>query len=134
MDLKTLAIDNDPVEFELIHLKTGEPTGVVFKLVGLDHDKPRTLDRRFAKQKIQKAQKSGTLKNVIKSWDFEETQDQKIQMICACIVGWSGLTKGEKELKYSEKAAYDLLSDPTLAWIVDELEKFVSDRANFMKG
>ena len=134
MDLKTLSIDNDPVDFELIHLKTGEKTGVVFHLVGLDHERPKEVERRQAKQKIQRAQKSGSLNKVIKTWDFDEAQQQKVEIICACISGWKGLTKDEKELKYTPQAALDLLSDPKLAWIVEEIEKFVTDRANFMKG
>lgn len=108
---------------EIIDTETSEP--VTLKVVGAESDVYKEAQRRITNQKLSKAKGKKDI-----SFTAEELEAFRIQLIAACIRGWSHIGLGEaKELPYSEQNAKRLLV--TAPWILEQVETFVGDRANF---
>lgn len=108
-------------EYELIHPITGDATGVVFKLVGHDSKQFRDKAREIFKAKQGK-----------KSDDFLATEIENQDLVAACIVGWN---EGAEEAfgPYSERRANEVIKMDELVYVREQLELFVSKRANFFR-
>jgi hypothetical protein len=109
-------------EYDLIHPVTGEATGVVFKMVGHDSKQFRDKAREIFKTKQGK-----------KTSDFLDTDVENQDLVAACIVGWN---EGAEEAfgPYSEKRANEVIKMDELVYVREQLELFVSKRANFFRG
>lgn len=130
MDLSTVKIDNDPVDLVIKHPKTNENTDVVFKVIGHDSDDYKTVDRLITKEVLKKYASKGMID--ISKIPTEDAEDMRLRRIAACVVGWSGLTEDEKEVKFSKFECTRILSQ--YPFFADQVEDFCADRANFIKG
>lgn len=99
----------------------GEPTEVIFKVVGKESKRHKEVLNR---QPI-KAIENPTL------GDFDNVE---VQLTAACIVGWTGLTENGAPLAYSPEKALEIISTPELGYIRSQVEAFIMDRANFFRG
>jgi hypothetical protein len=111
-----------PLEIEM---PTGEKTGIVFQIVGQDSKAFRTTAKRIAEANL-KRQDAATV---------DEMYNQSIELVCSCVVGWSGLEQdgSDQPLEYSPEKALELLSNPELQFIREQVEAFITQRATFFQ-
>lgn len=112
-----------PIAADLaITLPSGEETGIVFKVLGQDS----TAFRKGAKAMASAFQQ-----------DDKPTPDvmERInnEIYAGCIVSWSGLEENGAPLAYSPEKALELIAKPELTFIREQVEAFVSKRAQFFR-
>ena len=56
----------------------------------------------------------------------------EIELLAAVTIGWRGLEKNGKEVKFSQKAAKDLYQNAPA--VAQQLDQFIANRKNFIKG
>lgn len=128
MDLSTLNVvtaAQKPRDMKLLNPFNGEETGAVLHLLGYDAkpvgDALRELDR----------EKMSTLAKE----DFAAFQTQtKIAQVIAATVGWTDFVWEGKSADFSTDLLAEILSNPGMHWIADQVEAFARDRANFFPG
>lgn len=109
---------------EVVHPTMGA-TGVTLRLVGQDTKQFRDKAKQIAKSVVGK----GT-----KDVDLDAMQDQNLELVACCIVGWSGLEDDDgAELEYTPERALELIRNPELSFIKEQVEEFVADRKNFFR-
>ncbi len=125
MDISTLstsALSNDGAELKIRHPKTGKDTGIVFVLRGRDAKVYRKLTNEFRakamREKLDDPVEAAELKAV----------DSRV----ACTVTWKGMEKDGKEWEFSAERARELYTDEGYSWLVDQVDSFIQDRANFL--
>lgn len=112
-----------PVERDLPILDgEGNPTGIVFKVVGQDS----TLYREITKRHLRTVHENP-------KQDVDYFMSTATSLLAACIVGWTGLTEGGVEIPFSQAKAIDLLDRPGLLFVREQVEAYTSQRANFFR-
>ena len=107
----------------VIHPITGE-TDWILTIVGID-------SAEFNKSMSVKAQRLIDGKG---AQSIEERQKDAAELVAACIVGWTGLSSNGVQIPYSPEKALELISDPSLSWVKEQVETFVNTRANFFRS
>lgn len=120
-DLMTAPAHAAGAEFQLNSPIDGKPTDVYIKVRGIDSPE-MVKSFRSLQRKIVEAVRNN-----------EDTDQFQNEYIAGSIMSWKGITDEDgKEWKYSEKRAQELVdSSPAIA---NQIDKFVSNRANFTKG
>lgn len=121
MDLNNLRPQVTEME---IQDPAGNPTGVVFSLIGKD-------TKQF-RDKFKSIVKTNTAKKT-KEVDLDSLEEQNAELLATSIVGWKGLTEGGVEVPYSPDKALSIIKDPELAFIKEQVEEFIQDRKNFFR-
>lgn len=132
MDLSTLKIDNEPATLVLVHPVSGEKLDIEMQCVGLDSDQFKAVDRQLSKKRMMEAQRQGNVKKIVRSFDFDQDEEDNLTRLAACICGWKNVIENEKQVKFTKDAAVDVMKK--YPWIKDQIADFVSDRANFIKA
>jgi len=120
-DLMTAPAHEAGAEFRLNNPTTGKPTDAYIKVRGIDS--PQMVKSfRALQRKIVEAVKNG-----------DDTDGFQNEYISGSVIGWRGITGDDgNDWEYSEERAKQLVdSSPAVA---NQIDKFVSNRANFMKG
>lgn len=136
MDINALGLSDDPVVKELI-MPDGTKTGAFLHLVCTDHPKYLEAERKIQIRQLKKmADKGGNISFNIKDLDaiLDDNENVRIERATACVVGWDGITDNGEDLSFSEDNLKSLLSGNRTRWIVDFINDFASDRANFIKN
>lgn len=114
-------------------LKTDAGTDVVINVQGRDSQKFYDHQRK-------------QLKLIAKEGPDKVTPDELSQLVveqlAVCIIGWSksvnpffaGIDTPKGKGAYSHRLCVKLMEDGELAWLRDQLDDFLEDRANFFKG
>lgn len=125
MDISTLstaALSNDGAELEIRHPQTGKPTGIVIVLRGRDSKVYRQLTNEFrAKAMREKIDDP-----------INAAESKAVESRVACTVTWRGMVKDGKEWTFSADRARELYTDEGYGWLVDQIDQFIQDRANFL--
>lgn len=125
MDISTLstsALSNDGAELEIRHPQTGQSTGIVIVLRGRDSKVYRKLTNEF---------RAKAMREKIND-PVEAAETKAIDSRVACTVTWRGMEKDGKEWEFSAERARELYTDEGYAWLVDQIDTFIQDRANFL--
>jgi len=61
-----------------------------------------------------------------------DSEDERIKTIVSCTIGWRGFESKGKELEFTEENIKGLYVNAP--YILDQIDVFVGDRANFTKG
>ena len=109
------------VPYALVHPVTGEPMGVVFNLVGHDSKQFREKARNIFKAKQGKT-----------SEDFIQTENENQDLVASCIVGWNA-EADEAFGPYTPERAAEIVKMDELVYVREQIEMFVSKRANFFR-
>lgn len=136
MDIKKLAIPQNSVKKELI-MVDGTKTDIILHLISTDHPEYKKLDRKLTLKNFKKfADKKGGIDMSVSNLDeiLDNSEATNIERAAICIVGWEGMTEGGKPFSFSHEKATKLLSTEGADWIVDFVNEFVEERANFIKG
>lgn len=127
MDLTPLKVSDDAVEMEIFHPVTGEKMDITILVIGDDNAEYKQNARMVYKAALKKAPK-GNLEKLNSDLDEEFVFSLK----AAHIKGWKNIQQNEKPLKFSKENAVYLIQE--YPWIRDQIDEFVSERANFIKG
>lgn len=120
-DLAARAID-----VELHHPVSNEPIGVSIRVVGKNS---RQFKNKFY-ETVALAEKD--LKEATKADQLKIAEQRSVELIAACVVGWE-----DQEFfggPYTPERAFELLVQPELAWVKDQLEKAIVEDSSFFVG
>lgn len=122
--------DRPTGEYEALHPISGEPLGAFFTLRGPEHPKRKAVTHRLMREARERAA-SGA-----QPMDPAEDEVQALALLADNVVGWRGVLHKEtgEPLPYSETAALELVNDPELQWLVDQLIAATRRRALFIKA
>lgn len=148
MDLKDLDVAKfagEGFELALLNPKTQADTGLRITVLGRDSDIFRRLDSEQNRKRLAKMTKSGTVR--FNSLSTEELEADAIELMAVCTVRWSevptenggdeGLPKDSWEVDGEELACNRsnvIKVYKRFAWIREQVDAAISDRANFIKG
>lgn len=120
--LNTAELSESGVEMQLRHLVTGELLDAWITLCGQD-SKVYRQKRRELRSKSMQAKVADAV---------ELSEQHAMEVRVACTLGWRGLDEGNKPIKFSQEKALEIYTDPGYQWIVDQVDRFIGDRANFL--
>jgi hypothetical protein len=108
-----------------ITLPSGEATGIKLTLQGQDTKAFREAAKVFAAKQLERKDK------VV---DLNDLEKQRLELALVCLVDWSGVQEDDVDIPFSKTKARELLAMPELGFIVEQIEEFVTLRANFFRG
>jgi len=113
----------DPISGDVLKQDNGDP--VTIHLLGMDSKAFKQINRKQQRRRTEKMLKSRGNKI-----DYSVSEEDRAEMLAAVTTGWSpGLEEDGEIIEYSEDAAYDLYLK--YAWIAEQADKFIAERANF---
>lgn len=62
----------------------------------------------------------------------EKDQEQTTDLLVACTLGWEGIVMNGQEYPFNLENARALYANPGFAWLREQVDKFIADRANFL--
>jgi len=127
-DLKPVKADEGAI-LQILHPETEEPIAGM-SIVLLGHDSAVYRKLQLAKQqsilnRMAKGKKAAEL-------DAERLNADLIDELTKLTIGWSGFKLDGKELDPTPENVKTVYSE--WAWIKDQAQEFVSNRANFFRG
>lgn len=124
----TTVVELGETTIEIKHPVTGAATGATVTIAGPEHPKRKKIV--FDRQRRLRArfQKAGKLQFT----DPEEEEQESVEFLAACTLGWSGIAEGGKEVKFSPEAAIALYSRPEMAWLKAQVSEALESRENFI--
>lgn len=132
MDIAEFKLE-DVAVMPVRHLATGQPikaadgTPVTISVACKDSDHFRRVLRDQTERRVRKAQDSGNQRLT-----QEEIESEEIDLIAGCTLGWTGLSFNGEAFAFSPENARTLYRD--LPWLREQVDKFVAERANFLKA
>lgn len=129
MDLNKLApIQADKgVTLVIEHPVTGdEIKGMTVTVCGMDSERYQEMKRR----KMQNAldEKANRKPKKLNAKDLAEAG---MRDLAELTLGWTGFEFGKEDYPFTTDNAFKLYTNPSFKWLVDQIDEFVSDRANF---
>lgn len=125
--LDSVAVANQGETLTLLHPATNEELDITITLMGSDSDEYRnTIKKRF--EAAQRQAKNKRNQEV----DLDDAEQKSQELLAKMTLGWENLQMDGKSLKFTFEAAKEIYSK--FPWIREQVEKFVSDRSNFIKG
>ena len=120
--MTTLA-DLKPCSAKLELLHPSNPEHNVFvDVVGYDSKQFRDLGKRIAKEDLDKGPDN-------KLVDVDVIEKRNAESVATFIVGWDEEVFGP----FTQVKAIDLMLDPELSWIKEQVGAFISKRSNFFR-
>lgn len=128
MDFSALKILEDAVEMQVYSPVDGTKLdGVTMLVIGQDSQEYRDAARVILQSAIKKAPKGDVSR--LGAGD-DEYYAAKLKALH--IKGWTGIEEGGQPFEYSKENAVELVKK--YPWLRDQIDAFVGDRANFIKG
>jgi hypothetical protein len=133
MDLSNFSSTYRPEEGSELHLRdpAGSPlsnddgTPMSLTLLGSDSD-VAVKARNASTNRVLKQRGRGQI-------TAESAQADATALLAACTTGWN-ITLGGQKPEFSREAVARLYADPKFAFIREQADEFIAERANFMKG
>lgn len=132
MDIAALNLaekSDTPQSLEVLHPLTGQKTGFVAQVVGIESTKKRHFLRNIQDEMWKRAKDAFVAGE--KSADLSDQEKDVIdaRIAAAVIVGWSGLTENGVEVPFSEEKAVEILvKNP---WLQRQVERAHRDEELF---
>ena len=128
--LKTAAAD-DGVPMTIRHLETGLPMdGQTITLLGTDS---RAYREHVAKRENSIAQQAWGSHGKMPKGFLDSMKQRALDDLVVLTVGWTLDGIDGNPVEFSKEAARELYSDAGMAWLRDQAEEFVKERANFLR-
>lgn len=129
--LDSVAACSEGAELQLLHPATFESLPIFIMLLGADSPEYRAAQHKGQSQAIRKAQSKG------RTIDFDDIEERGIEVLAACTRAWRtgdapAIKLHGEELICNKANATKLYK--AMPWIKEQVDKFVSDRGNFIKG
>ncbi|MFO1126374.1 MAG: hypothetical protein U1E25_14595 [Methylocystis sp.] len=113
-----------PTSGAVLSQEDGQP--IVITLVGEDSERFRRASRASLDRRL-KRQSAG----VSAPPSAEELENNAIETLVACTIGWSGIALDGKTLDCTPENARMIYK--RLRWLREQVDAFINDRANFLK-
>lgn len=132
MDIASLtAVDDDGAVLHLRHPVTGAPLfdgdkPVTITLAGKDSQRYRTAQRVNANRYIRQGRK---ITPTVESFEADMTE-----VLAACTVAWTCIDLDGDAVPATKEGARKVYTDPRCAWMREQVDAFIDDRANFSKA
>ena len=121
--LDSAAKAEDGAELEVLHPISGEKLGIAIRLAGTDSAVHRKATTAIASRRT----KGGFRRNI----NLDDLQAESIEILARCTLGWSGVVLDGKDVPPSKEAAAALYT--RFPWLREQVETFISDRANYLQ-
>jgi hypothetical protein len=134
MDLSNLDLQPSADQGSDLHLEH-PVTGEKLYFGEADDRKPMTIrlvgrdSKRFRRKEAEILNR--TMAKQSRKASVESSEENGIELLAACTIGWSGIAFGGEEVAFSEKAAAELYAKPGYKWIREQVDRFIAERANF---
>lgn len=113
----------DPVKDTPLYNVSGQP--VRMKLVGTDSPLYRKKQREIMNRRLMK-------KKIINA-TAEQFEENQVELVMACTVGWEGFILNGQELQFNDSNMREVyINRPALRFIVEQADRFIGDRSNFL--
>jgi hypothetical protein len=66
--------------------------------------------------------------------DYDQISATATDSLAACVIGWRGITVNGAEWPCTPENIREVLTNPEYAWVAEQIDEFIADRANFYKG
>lgn len=113
---------DEGAELEVLDPANGKPVGVFITLAGADSSVHRKATAAIANRRA----KGGFRRNI----NLDDLQTESIEVLARCTLGWSGVVLDGKDVPLSKEAAVTLYT--RFPWLREQVETFISDRANYL--
>jgi predicted membrane GTPase involved in stress response len=147
MELTSIRIaDNADIgaEMEVVHPATKEPFEPIFddngKAIGSDLSKPLNayirvlgVDSKEYQRRIRGWIEKNRAKTA-KQIGLADHEKNAMESRIACVVGWRGIELNGKELECTQDNVRMVLTDPNARYLCEQIDEFMSDRANFTRS
>ncbi len=133
MDLSTLDVvsaSNQGATLELIHPVTEEKIvdddGNVMSItvLGTDSQTYRDILKARTRQRLNQKKQSKI--------DLDEAEHKGLELLARCTMGWANIYDEGEKVPFSFEAALNLYKK--YPWIKEQVDNFMADRSNFLKG
>ncbi len=121
--LDSAAKAEDGAELEVLHPISGEKLGIAIRLAGTDSAVHRKATTAIASRRT----KGGFRRNI----NLDDLQAESIEILARCTLSWSGVVLDGKDGPPSKEAAAALYT--RFPWLREQVETFISDRANYLQ-
>lgn len=119
--LDTAKVAEEGAELHVAHPTTGEDLGIKITLIGTDSKTFRD---------ISKSRATASLKKKSREIDLDQNEAESVELLAKCTKGWSGITEGGVEVKFSYENAVKLYTK--YLWLREQIDRFMADRSNFL--
>jgi hypothetical protein len=126
--IDTVKDANQGAEVELYHPTNGQDLGIRVRVLGKDSDKFRQVHAAQGRKRTAKLQKTG-FRGGVSAADIEQ---EGIELLANCTIGWSGMVMGGKEVPFSTDNAIAIYTQ--YPWIKEQIDSAIADRALFTKA
>lgn len=126
MDLNEIKIAEKSEEGEILtilHPVTYEETDIKIKLSGTDSARYRNKIKQIAEREKGKKKNNGI--------DIDAIDKRGSEILASCTLDWKGIQRGGVDVPFTYENAVELYSDPNLRWLREQVDEFMSNRANF---
>jgi len=123
--LDIVASSNEGAVLEVLHPKTLTKTGIEIILVGTDSDIYNKQRLKASNKRLEQLNKTGKLKRTA-----EEIEEETIEMLVSCTIGWSGIEEDGKPLEFTPKHVKHVYEK--YPWIREQIDQFIGSRDNFL--
>ena len=107
-----------------IHLPDGSATDIVFKVVGQDSKQFHEVARRHFQALVEAKEKPS----------IDKQAQDNAELLAATVVGWDNLTSNGEPIPYSREKAIELLANPELSFLREQVEAYVTKRTHFFRA
>jgi hypothetical protein len=122
-DFANLAkVQDDGVNVEILHPKTAEPLGMVFRVAGPDSTRQKRARSAVNNARLQMSRN--------KRLTAAELEADGLKVMVASIISWSGVEENGQPIEFSTETATDVLT--RFPFIREQIDAVVGDRAGFI--
>jgi hypothetical protein len=112
-------------KLEVIHPTLGA-TGIILTLLGPDSKQVREKVKGIIRLNVGKKEITGA--------DVDAVEKQGNELVATAIVGWTGIEDDNgKEIPYTPEKALELINDPGLAFMKEQIDVFINERKHFFR-
>lgn len=130
--IDTVAASNRGAEIQLKHPVTLEPMPAYITVLGKDSDAFKQTFRKKVNGRIAREAIAKKRGQNVEPPTIEDGEEDAIDLLVACTVGWRGLMRGDQAIEFSPEAARDLYR--STEWIRTQVDTAIADLALFMKS
>lgn len=128
-ELDTAKAANAGFDVDLYHPATNADLGIKIRVLGKDSDEFRRVSNSQNKRRMDRMQRGG-FRNPTPS--PEELEQNGIELLAACTLGWAGVVLDKKPLPFTKDNAKMLYN--RFPWIKEQVDAAIGDRANFIQA
>lgn len=116
---------NEGRELIIVNPATGLETDIMITLAGIDSDIYQAIDREAARKRFKLLSRRQELKLTP-----EEIEEERLDMLAKCTLGWSGLQENGQDMPYSYANARRIYQNYPV--IRRQVDQFIGDQSNFL--